>query len=173
MSTSFGPLWQLGYVVADLEPALQGWLQAGVGPWYVLDPLPIDRFSYRGGPSQVPRAAVALAYSGGVQIELIHQLDDTPTMYRDFLAATGGGLQHVGYLPADYDAACATADALGWSIGHDGEASGTRFRYYDTGNHAGSVIELVAPSAKTVGFFGLLRDLAASWDGTTDAVRRR
>lgn len=172
MSVVLGPLWQLGYVVEDLDAALQGWIEAGVGPWYLFRPLPITRFSYRGGTSRVPDVAVALAYSGDVQIELIHQRDDVPTLYLDFLAATGGGLQHVGYLPAAYEAAVAAARARGWSVAHDGEAGGTRFLYFDTGNHLGSVVELVAPSPATARMFGRLHRLAEQWDGRTEPVHR-
>ena len=107
VAMGFGPIWQLGYVVRDLDAALEHWLAAGVGPWYVFDPLPIDRFCYRGGPSIVPDVAVALAYSGTTQVELIHQRDDTPTLYRDFLATSDGGLQHLGFRPSDYDGALA------------------------------------------------------------------
>ena len=44
---AFGPIWQLGYVVADVEAAMRGWLVQGVGPWYLLDPFAVDRFSFR------------------------------------------------------------------------------------------------------------------------------
>jgi hypothetical protein len=169
----FGPIWQLGYVVADVEGAMQGWLAQGVGPWYVLDPFPVDRFSYQeGDPSIIPRITIALTYSGGVQVELIQQHDETPTLYRDFLARTGGGLQHLGYLPADYDAALASAKAEGWAVYHQGSAAGTRFSYLDGGNHPGAVAEIVDLDAGSRGFFAHIESEAASWDGRARPVRR-
>src|SRR6476469_1333708 len=35
VTMGLGPIWQLGYVVRDLDIALEHWLAAGVGPWYV------------------------------------------------------------------------------------------------------------------------------------------
>jgi hypothetical protein len=168
----FGPIWQLGYVVRDLDVALEHWLAAGVGPWYVIDPFPVDHFSYKGGPSILPDIAIAQAYSGSTQVELIHQRDDTPTLYRDFLESSGEGLQHLGYLPADYDAALAAGVALGWEVAHEGHASGTRFVYLDGGGHAGTVSELVDLDQGTESFFTHMAGEAAAWDGSTRPVRR-
>jgi hypothetical protein len=168
----FGPIWQLGYVVVDVEAAMRGWLEGGVGPWYVLDPFPVDRFSFReGDPSVIPRITIALTYSGGVQVELIQQHDETPTLYREFLARTGGGLQHLGYLPADYDAALASAKTEGWGVYHQGSAAGTRFAYLDGGNHPGTVAEIVDLDAGSRSLFAHMQAEAAGWDGRTRPVR--
>ena len=173
VSTRFGPVRQLGYVVRDLDRALEGWLAAGVGPWYVIDPLALERFQYRGGASIVPDVAIALSYSGDLQVELIHQRDDTPTLYRDFLATSAeGGLQHLGFIPADYDAALAAALADGWKVGHDGAAAGTRFAYVERGNHPGTVVELIDLDDAMAGFMAHIAAAAADWDGQTGAIHR-
>lgn len=171
MSTAFGPIFQLGYVVQDLDRALEHWLACGVGPWYVIDRFPVDRFCYRGGPSILPDVAIALSYSGGLQVELIHQRDDTPTLYRDFLATSGEGLQHLGYQPVDYDGTVARATAEGWELAHDGSASGTRFVYLDRGGPPGTVAELVDLDPRSAGFFEHIREVCDNWDGRTDPVR--
>ena len=31
-----GPVRQIGYVVTDLDRAIDGWLELGVGPWFVM-----------------------------------------------------------------------------------------------------------------------------------------
>ena len=31
-----GPIRQIGYVVTDLDRAIAGWLELGVGPWFVM-----------------------------------------------------------------------------------------------------------------------------------------
>ena len=45
----------------------------------------------------------ALANTGDLQIELIQQRNDAPTMYRDFVKAKGSGLQHVAYWTQNFD----------------------------------------------------------------------
>jgi len=173
VSSRFGPVRQLGYVVRDLDRALEGWLAAGVGPWYVLDPLAVERFQYRGGASMVPDVAIALSYSGELQVELIQQRDDTPTLYRDFLAISAeGGLQHLGFIPADYDAVLASALAEGWEVGHEGAAPGARFTYLERGNHPGTVVELIDLDDAMQGFMAHIAADAAGWDGHTGGIRR-
>ena len=36
-----GPIRQIGYVVTDLDQAIAGWLELGVGPWFVIRGLPL------------------------------------------------------------------------------------------------------------------------------------
>ena len=173
VSTKFGPIRQLGYVVRDLDQALERWLAAGVGPWYVFDPLSLERFHYRGGASIVPDVAIALSYSGELQVELIHQRDDTPTLYRDFLAhSADGGLQHLGFMPDDYDAALASALADGWDVGHEGAAAGTRFAYIEGGNHPGTTVELIDLAEAMESFMAHLAAAAAAWDGHIGGIHR-
>ena len=38
-----GPMRQIGYVVTDLDRAIDGWLELGVGPWFVMRGLPMQR----------------------------------------------------------------------------------------------------------------------------------
>jgi hypothetical protein len=45
-----GPVRQIGYVVTDFDHALTSWLEAGVGPWYVIRGLRMQA-DYRGEPS--------------------------------------------------------------------------------------------------------------------------
>ena len=97
MSVFFGEIRQLGYVVPDIEAAMDYWSRVlGVGPFFYAERVPVVNFTYRGAPSS-PVTSVALANSGAVQVELIQQRNDAPTMYRDFVQAKGSGLQHVAY----------------------------------------------------------------------------
>ena len=87
MSRLFGDVIQNGYVVRDIETAMRHWIDIlGVGPWFYIEQLPVPDFQYKGQPSPVD-VSLALANSGTLQIELIQQRNDAPSMYRDFLAA--------------------------------------------------------------------------------------
>jgi catechol 2,3-dioxygenase-like lactoylglutathione lyase family enzyme len=104
MSKFFGEIRQLGYVVPDIEAAMDYWSKTlGVGPWFYNPKVPIKNYSYR-GEAHEPHNSVALANSGFVQVELIQTRNDVPSMYRDFLRAGRTGLQHVAYWTSDYDA---------------------------------------------------------------------
>src|SRR5262249_30701331 len=96
MSRLFGPLRQMGYVVPDVEAAMQHWVEVcGVGPWFYAERLPLTSFRYGGQRYDDIHLSIALANSGEVQIELIQQRSDHPSMGRDFLVGNPkGGLQH-------------------------------------------------------------------------------
>src|ERR1700761_7874107 len=87
MSRLFGPMRQVGIVVRDIEKAMRHWVEVcGVGPWFSNEQLPMDEFRYKGQSYEL-RVSSALANSGDVQLELIQQRNDAPSLYRDFLAA--------------------------------------------------------------------------------------
>lgn len=49
MSIIFGPARQNGLVVANLDEAVQRWVdKLGAGPFFVVRHLPLDYFTYRG-----------------------------------------------------------------------------------------------------------------------------
>ena len=84
MSRIFGQIAQIGYVVTDIEASMRHWIRHGVGPWFYIERVQMDYFRHRGVDSPV-QMSIALANSGDVQIELIQQRNDAPSMYREFL----------------------------------------------------------------------------------------
>jgi hypothetical protein len=82
MSRLFGGVIQNGYVVRNIEAAMRHWIDVlGVGPWFYIDHLPVADFQYKGQPSPVD-VSLALANSGTLQIELIQQRNDAPSLYQ-------------------------------------------------------------------------------------------
>lgn len=87
MSRLFGPIRQNGYVVRDIRAAMDHWIHVvGVGPWFFVERVKTDWFRHRGADSPMTMS-VALANSGDLQIELIQQTNDAPSLYREFLDA--------------------------------------------------------------------------------------
>ncbi len=168
MSRFFGKVCQNGYVVRDIEAALTHWTEVlGVGPFYYIDRVECDWFTYKGEPSPV-EMSIALANTGDLQIELIQQRNDAPSMYMDFLNAGREGLQHMSYWTSDYQAAYDRALAAGYTVGHEGQIGGPqgRFVYFDTETHPGTVIEMSDISGSKGKFFEHIRKAAADWDGS-------
>ena len=174
MSRVFGEIRQNGYVVRDLEAALRHWTeQLGVGPFYCFERVALDWFHYRGEPSPI-EVSIALANSGPLQIELIQQRNDAPSMYRDFLEAGHEGLQHVAYWTEHSDAELKRLEEAGYRVGQAGQIGGPdgRFVYFDTEAHPGTVIELSDISGSKGQFFARLAEMVRDWDGS-DPIRRR
>ncbi|QTL03567.1 VOC family protein [Aquabacter sp. L1I39] len=171
MSRFFGEIRQAGYVVEDIEAAMDYWSRVlGIGPWFYNPRVPIVNYTYRGEPYEVHNS-VALANSGPLQMELIQIRNDAPSMYRDFLKAGRTGLQHVAYWTKNYDEDLARLLAQGFKPAMSGEVGEKgRFIYFDTEYHPGTVIELSEVAGPKGKLFKLIREASIGWDGT-DPVR--
>ena len=173
MSRLFGPLRQMGYVVRDIEAAMRHWVEVcGVGPWFYADRLPVTAFTYRGMRHDGIHLSVALANSGDVQLELIQQRCQTPSMYRDFLGAGREGLQHWSSWPEDYHAIYQRALTSGYTVGQEGESPRGPFVYFGNEGHPGTVIEMAELTPTRRRIFDRIRLAAVGWDGS-DPIRRQ
>jgi len=173
VSRVFGDVRQNGYVVRDIEAAMKHWTEVlGVGPFFYFERAPIQNFRYRGGPSGLI-VSIALANSGPLQVELIQQRNDAPSMYRDFLDAGHEGLQHIAYWTQQFDAEMERLSVSGYRVGQSGEAGGPdgRFVYLETEAHPGTVVEFSEISGPKGRFFEMIAMAAREWDGT-QPVRR-
>lgn len=172
MSRLFGDFRQVGIVVRDIEAAMKHWVEVcGVGPWFYTDKLAVDAFTYRGQRHDDIHLSIALANSGDVQLELIQQRCDTPSMYQDFLRAGREGMQHWSSWPVDYDGRLKYALANGYTIGQQGESPRGPFVYLWNEGHPGTVIEMAEMTEGRNRIFTGVRDAARNWDGR-DPVRR-
>jgi hypothetical protein len=173
VSRIFGDIRQNGYVVRDIEAAMKHWTEVlGIGPFFYFENAPVQNFCYRGEPSAL-FASIALANSGPLQVELIQQRNDAPSMYWDFLAAGNEGLQHIAYWTESFDQELDRLLAAGYRVGQSGESGGPdgRFVYLDTGTHPGTVVEFSEISGAKGRFFEMIAAAARDWDGS-NPVRR-
>ena len=165
MSRYVGPILQNGYVVRDWRRAAEHWSSVlGVGPFFVMEHIEFAACTYRGVSASIDMS-VAIAYSGDLQIELVEQHNDAPSIYRDFLTAHGEGLQHVGTLVPDLDA---VLDARHWRerIVQAGSTTvGQRFAYVDVGIHEGGMLELIEVTPEASAAFAYMKQAAANWNG--------
>ncbi|WP_347558828.1 VOC family protein [Robbsia sp. KACC 23696] len=167
MSRYFGEIRQAGYVVHDIEAAMDHWSRVlGVGPWFYKEKVPIEDYTYRGQSYEVHNS-VALANSGSLQVELIQTRNDAPSMYRDFLRAGNTGLQHNAYWTTQFDADLARLQSEGFKVAMSGNVGANgRFVYFDTENHPGTVIELSEIAGPKGTLFKLIHDASLDWDGS-------
>lgn len=173
MSRIFGSPAQNGYVVRDIDAAMQEWLALGVGPWFYFGDVQMDWFRHRGEDSGA-KVSIALANSGDLQIELIQPRDDEPSLYREFLDAGREGLQHLSYWTEDYQGLYDTALGLGFTVGHEGCIGGEqgRFAYLEHADAPGHIVEISDVSGPKGLFFAHMREVAGAWDGVEEPIRR-
>jgi catechol 2,3-dioxygenase-like lactoylglutathione lyase family enzyme len=165
-----GPIRQNGYVVRDLDKAIGAWLEVGVGPWLVLPHLRQIGSHYRGTPTE-PVVSIAFANSGDLQVELIEQEDDAPSVYREFLDAGREGFHHLAWWVEDFDAVTRQAQDATWPLVHSGDTGGmARFAYYDPGGVTSTVVEVMELTDATRWMVATVRDASLGWDGL-DPVR--
>ena len=170
MSRYFGEIFQLAYVVEDLEAACRHWSKTlGVGPFYRFPlPLPFDTVAVRGEnlPLDVDIfRGVAVSYSGDMMIELIEP-GSAASPYREFLAAGRKGVHHVGTFATDYDNQLAQAKAAGITVAFEGKLPLSRFAYLDTDAlYPGTMVEMIDPSQIMLDLFAEIKAAAKNWDG--------
>ncbi len=108
-----GPIKQWGYLVKDLDRAMQCWVeQLGVGPWWGFKNVPMES-TFEGEVNQIT-IDVALGYQNGVQIELIQQTNATLSPYSAFYATEKEQFLHqIAYHAPEIDKAVAACRARG------------------------------------------------------------
>lgn len=173
MSRFYGEAMQAGYLVEALEPAIAYWTKSlGIGPFFVM---PRPEFIWlRNGGEDVDDTAiisqVALAHSGAMQIELIVP-GPAPSTYRDFLAAGGRGLHHIGMASDDFDAQRQAALGAGLTVATEGASQRTRFAYMQPAAGApGPIVELIDMVPVMREIYAHVKTASLGWDGS-DPVR--
>jgi catechol 2,3-dioxygenase-like lactoylglutathione lyase family enzyme len=164
MTSSLGPVRQVGYVVADLKRATTFWLEVmGVGPFFQLPSYEVANCRF-GGAQSSPRLDVAISYSAGLQIELLQPLDEQPSLYRELLQSRHDGPHYVTYWVDDLAAAMQPLQQAGAEVIQSGGAEGAgRFAYLKLPGQP--LFELLETSPMIRGWFGGMQEAAASWNG--------
>ncbi|WP_181763493.1 VOC family protein [Mesorhizobium sp. B2-4-15] len=156
-----GPIAQIGYVVANLEAAVSFWVaHLGVGPFFVQKHLQFSELVVNGASSDLD-FSLALAWGRGVQIELIEQHNETPSVFRGF---PYGAIHHVGIRTMRLAEDAARLKAAGMRELQRGvAATGSTTVFFD-GNPVCGIIELIQP-ADGGALLEKMKKAASEWDG--------
>ncbi len=167
--SAIGPVMQIAFVPADFDAAIVHWTGVmGVGPFFLIENIALEGMRYLGNPSDCI-FTIALAYWGDIQVELIRQENDAPSIYQ---GCEGGALHHTCVLTDDIEEARSIAEAAGASVlveakvGEDGAVL-----YVDTGGGPRSIVEILQPASGSDALFAMIKDASVGWDGS-DPVRR-
>ena len=161
--------FQLGHVVDDVITAAARWVRTfGIGPFHVL-PV-VDQQADYGGEIRMVQIQVAVAQAGPVQIELIQQHCDTPSIFTQWSRGGTSAFHQIATLTSDYDGKTAHFKALGYSIAAESVGGGFRVAYIDTAAEFGFYTEVVEAPPGFVDQVRSISDTCADWDGR-DPVR--
>lgn len=162
--------FQLGHVVDDIIGAAGRWSEVfGIGPFHVL-PVAEQQLTDTAGDVRALQLQVAVAQAGPVQIELIQQHCETPSIYREWSRGGTSAFHQVATVTSNYDAKKAHLEAHGHRT--VAESLGGRFRvaYVDTVESFGFYTEIVEETPVFLAQLQAISDTCANWDGT-DPVR--
>jgi methylmalonyl-CoA/ethylmalonyl-CoA epimerase len=163
ISTPLGPILQIAFVVEDLDAAVRQWARdLSVGPFFVLSHIPYSEVEFEGAPGALDISA-AFAYSGDIQIELIEQHDDAPSVYRDAAGQAVLGLHHAGILSDDLVADEARLVAAGYRrVQRALSQTGSEVVYFR--GPSPFLVELIRLPEGAGAFFGQIKQAAQDWD---------
>jgi hypothetical protein len=170
MAMPYERIVQNAYIVNDIEAAARRWSAAlNIGPFVLLEGIEMPMI-HRGTEGRIALSA-ALAHAGDIQIELIQQLSDGPSAYRDVYAPGEEGFHHVAILCRDFESTVARQEALGHPVAMLFGQPGGRTAYMDARADTGGMIELYSDYAGIRDLYALVAARAAEWDGGTVIVR--
>ncbi len=162
---------QMAYVVEDIHAAMKEWSgRMRVGPWFLLDRLAGVESQYRGGPSHA-EITLAMSFSGHMNVELIQQINDAPSVYRETIYKRGYGFHHFGVATWDFDHEVERYRAGGAELAFLLRVpSGGRVAYMDTTATLPGMVELIELGPGFEPTFNRFYRASIGWDGS-DPVR--
>jgi len=141
-------------------------VQLGVGPWYVLRGITQSGL-YRGEPCTVT-LTIGFANSGDLQLEVIHQDDDTHRSIRSSPTPGCDGYQPAGLLGGELRRrAGAGRRRAGLWCGPVATRTRARYGLLRAPDRTGAITELMELTPATVGMAELVRSAAAGWTAAT------
>jgi hypothetical protein len=168
MSRMFGVVRQMAYIVRDIDRAMNYWLDVmGIGPFYYLQNHSSVGAQYRNRLTDMC-ISLAFAQSGPIQIELIQQHNDAPSLFKDFIDSGQEGLQHIAFWTHSFDADLARYCDAGYEIVQTAGLSGPNNRnaFIIRNKEDPLAIEISEVSGSKGKFFRQIADAASGWDGS-------
>ena len=157
--------FQLGFVVDDIVAAARRWAEVhGIGP-FLISPV-IESQVVVAGAATPLSIQVGLAQAGPVQIELIQQHCDRPSIFRDW----GNPFHQLATITHDVDGRVRHLQECGYELVGEVTTPELKLAYIDTTADFGFYTEIVSTHPAFIARWQGVADTCAAWDGT-DPVR--
>lgn len=163
MSSIYGPIKQVAYVVNNLDEAIDNWhSQFGITPFAVVrECSPFNGATYRGKPMGEVVLNLGFAYIGDIQLELIEQVNDTPSIYREALEGGAHSLHHYCVAVEDYESAYKHASENGFTTVVDNNGG---MAYMESDKIPGLILEIIPWNDFTRPYFDGIGEFLAKVD---------
>lgn len=156
----------VGYVVDELRTGVERFAAAfGAGPFFGIEHLVFDEVTYRGEPALYDHSSAFGAW-GPILVELTEVHDAQPAGFRDALIAPGAGIGHVAWLAESLDDEVARLVTAGLEPFHAGRTGPASAVWLHGGPLLGHPVEVLQQRDELLGFYAMVRDAAAGWDGS-------
>ena len=168
----FKGIMQMAYIVPDLQKAIAHYVdELRIGPWFVSEHFAGTDKLYRGKPTEVDMT-IGMSYANQMNIELIQQIGDAPSVYREVTEARGYGFHHWGVATDTFDDDLKRYRTQGYEVAFTTSIRGARLAYVDTTRDLPGMIELIelTPNHKSV--FTSWYRACQDWDGH-EPIRKR
>lgn len=162
---SLGQLFQLAYMAEDFDETLARWNAIGVGPFYAMRGVHLKNIEYRGQTTEL-NIDIAFSYWGDIQIEVIRQNNDQPSIYLDWQKARKREIHHLGVMVQDMAAARAYLEASRYKAVYHKVAEGHGEFTYLQSPDSPDLLELVVHEPGEAAAFVRLRAETEKWDGS-------
>ncbi len=138
-----GSVYQQCFVVTDIHESMTQFSKnLAIGPWFLFESYKFLEAEYLGQPARA-EIKIALTFSGHMNIELIQQVNNAPSMYQD-IARRGGGFHHFGVSSVAFEEDVKAQAKLGnREVFRATNLRGARLAYFETDAKFGSMVEIV------------------------------
>jgi hypothetical protein len=167
LNAVFGPIRQIAYVVADIDQAIESWhAQMGITPFAVArNCKPLQGCRYRNEVAGEIVLNMAFAYIGDVQLELIEQVNTTPSMYQEAAKRDYWGAHHYAVCVEDFDNAYQHAMSNGFTAVMNAGAPGyAQMAYVESELVPGLMLEIIEWNDLTRPYFNGIAAFLAEAD---------
>ncbi len=165
------PVRQIAYYVHDVKEAAKRHMALyGSGPFFLMEAPPLPA-RYRG--KDMPfHHTTAFGQWGTMQVELLRQNDDLPSVLHDLYPVGSGrsGIHHAAIIVDDLEEAIANFAKAGYSEAMRVTPPGITAVFIDTVRTLGHFIELYEPTPAISGIYDMVAKAAIGFDGS-DPIR--
>lgn len=163
-----GQIYQTGFVVADMNAALDRWTASGVGPFFLRT---LDLGGSMDGSPVNFTARIALGYSDDMQVELIEVIGGDRSPYPPPQPSHAQYLHHLAFQVEDVRAETDRLVRRGMRVNYELSFGEADYAYlaFEAGGGSG-LVELLPVRAESTRRDAAYKMAAANWRGE-DAVR--